>query len=388
VVVLFLERHRFLYVKKEVTVLDKVFLFTLKVMEIRMIIQTSTVHMSAEHEKTESIEITKTMDIDAFKTGFFKQFEEAQSLVKDSNEGQSNSILVMTEQGMQFRTSNDKHDLEQQREMIRAQLFESLMKVINPKYRDSGLPNTIDLPATASTVSDSQNTNTQVPLQRSPVNLLMSFKVSETIEEYECSSFSSCGKVTTADGKEIEFDLSLQMERSYSATREFEMTKSVEFTDPLIVNFDGNSADLSDEKFEFDLDADGDMELISYLSSGGMLAIDNNEDGTINDGTELFGALSGNGFADLAQFDEDGNNYIDEADSIYDDLLLWTKTEEVDSLVSVAEQGIGAIYLGSTQTPFDIKGADNQQNGRVTASGFYLNETGEVGTIQQVDMAV
>ena len=166
------------------------------------------------------------------------------------------------------------------------------------------------------------------------------------------------------------------------------MTKSVEFTDPLIVNFDGNSADLSDEKFEFDLDADGDMELISYLSGGGMLAIDNNEDGTINDGTELFGALSGNGFADLAQFDEDGNNYIDEADSIYDDLLLWTKTEEVDSLVSVAEQGIGAIYLGSTQTPFDIKGADNQQNGRVTASGFYLNETGEVGTIQQVDMAV
>lgn len=354
-----------------------------------MIIQTSTVHMSAEHEKTESIELTKTMDFDALSAGFFREFENAQSLIGEESETQTNSILVLTEQGMQFRTASDKNEVEQRHELIRSKLFDSLIKAINPKYGDADISNNIELPATSSYSEDVGSTDTAIPQQMQPVRLQMSFKVSETIEEYECSSFSSCGKVTTADGKEIEFDLSLEMERSYSASREFEVTKSVEFTDPLIVNFEGNYADLSDEKFEFDLDADGDMELISYLSgSGGMLAIDNNEDGIINDGTELFGALSGNGFADLAQYDEDGNNYIDEADSIYDDLMLWTKTEEVDSLVSIADHGIGAIYLGSTETPFDIKGENNQQNGRVTSSGFYINETGEVGTIQQIDMAV
>lgn len=119
-----------------------------------------------------------------------------------------------------------------------------------------------------------------------------------------------------------------------------------------------------------------------------MLAIDNNQDGVINDGTELFGALSGNGFADLAQYDEDGNNYIDEADSVFDDLLIWNKTVDEDSLQTLAEAGVGAIYLGSTETPFDLKGEGNQHNGQVRSSGFYLTESGDVGTVQQVDMVV
>ena len=224
------------------------------------------------------------------------------------------------------------------------------------------------------------------PLTR---KLTFNFKFTETIEEYESTSFNSTGKVTTADGKEIEFDLSLGMERSYSATREVEYSESIEFTDPLILNFGGNYADLSDEKFEFDLDADGDKELISYLSGdSGLLALDLNEDGIINDGTELFGALSGNGFADLAAYDEDGNNFIDEGDSIFDDLLIWRKSEELDELTSLQDNGIGAIYLGSAETPFDIKGEDNQTNGRVRSSGIYLTEAGDVGTAQQIDMAV
>ena len=362
--------------------------FLVNAMERKMIIQTSTVHMSTEHEKTQSIELTKSIELGALAAGFFRELEDAQSSIAGEDDTPSNSILVITDQGMQFRTSNDDTQLQLRRENIRSQLFDSLIKAINPKYREQNIAHNIQVPD-RSYGNDIEGGGVQLPQQMKPVSLQVSFKVSETIEEYECSSFSSCGKVTTADGQEIEFDLSLEMERSYSVTREFEMTKSVEFTDPLMVNFDGNYADLADEKFEFDLDADGDMELISNLAGeGGMLAIDSNGDGMINDGTELFGALSGNGFADLAQYDEDGNNYIDEADSIYDDLQIWTKTEEVDSLESIADHGIGAIYLGSTQTPFDIKGEDNQQNGRVSASGFYLSETGEVGTIQQVDMVV
>ena len=43
------------------------------------------------------------------------------------------------------------------------------------------------------------------------------------------------------------------------------------------------------------------------LNGSGYLALDKNGDGTINDGSELFGTRNGDGFADLAQYDEDGN---------------------------------------------------------------------------------
>lgn len=377
-----------------------------------MIIQTSNVQMSSEHEKKEQSTLSKSIDISTPGFNFFAQLEESQALferskamtfssmtglaspVSENADPSSNSILVMTENGLQFRTSEERVQVDQSREATKQRLFESLINAINPKYRQRDAAPPIQIPdqnssAAADTTKGAALGAGAVPVQLEPIRLEMSFKVTETIEEYECSSFSSCGKVTTADGQEIEFGLNLEMERSYSATREFEMTKTVEFTDPLIINFEGNYADLSDEKFEFDLDADGDQELISYLSSsGGMLAIDKNQDGVINDGTELFGALSGNGFADLAQYDEDGNNYIDEADSVFDDLLIWNKTADQDSLQTLAEAGVGAIYLGSTETPFDLKGEDNQHNGQVRSSGFYLTESGDVGTVQQVDMVV
>ena len=64
--------------------------------------------------------------------------------------------------------------------------------------------------------------------------------------------------------------------------------------------------ELSDQTFYFDLDADGKEEEISVLNGSGYLALDKNGDGVINDGSELFGTKNGDGFADLARYDEDG----------------------------------------------------------------------------------
>lgn len=84
------------------------------------------------------------------------------------------------------------------------------------------------------------------------------------------------------------------------------ITEIVDLTDPLVINLDGNIAGLSDQKFMFDIDADGEEESISYLQGGsGYLALDKNGDGVINDGSELFGTKSGDGFADLAEYDAD-----------------------------------------------------------------------------------
>ena len=367
-----------------------------------MIIKTSSMHMSMEHEKVESVVTSGALNSATGSDSFGFQLQQAEasiaqarlqlvagvvgSLQEQEMPQTVGSMLIATPEGLKFRAAEERDEASTQESVIRARLWQSLLQALNPDTPPlvsvDGLIPTDKAPAAIPAEGDGR-------IELTPITMSMQFRVSETVSEYECTSFGSCGSVTTADGRSIDFDLSLTMERSFIATREYQETREVVFTDPLILNFEGNYADLTDEKYEFDLDADGNTELISYLAGkSGMLALDRNSDGVINDGSELFGAQTGNGFAELAEYDEDSNGYIDEADSIFDQLLIWRKGLETDALETLKEQDVGAIYLGSTATPFDIKGQDNQHNGRVTDSGVYFTEAGEVGTLQQIDMVV
>ncbi|URN84576.1 hypothetical protein [Acetobacterium wieringae] len=98
---------------------------------------------------------------------------------------------------------------------------------------------------------------------------------------------------------------------------------------------------------------------------------------------------SGNGFDDLAKYDTDGNNWIDENDAIYDKLQIWSKDAAgKDVLMALGQKGIGAIYLGNVNTSFALKGANNQTNGQLQRTGIYLNENGSAGTIQHIDLTI
>ena len=222
---------------------------------------------------------------------------------------------------------------------------------------------------------------------------VFSTSISETYMEEENTSFQTTGSVVTADGRKIEFNLEMEMSRSFQSTYQqtYEMMyHNVQTCDPLVINLDGNVASVSDQKFLFDIDGDGVLDEISELSAGsGYLAIDKNGDGKINDGTELFGPQSGNGFADLAKYDDDGNGWIDEDDAIWEKLLIWTKDENgKDQLYHVSEKGIGAICLKNQSTDFSLNSMkDNQTNAFIRSTGIFLYENGTVGTVQHVDMA-
>ena len=130
------------------------------------------------------------------------------------------------------------------------------------------------------------------------------------------------------------------MSRSFQASYKTYSESTYVLCDPLVFNFEGNTADITDQKFMFDLDCDGKEEEISSLGKGsGFLALDKNGDGIVNDGTELFGTKSGDGFADLAEYDEDGNGWIDEDDGtvfIYyasSDTRMHVATSTIDKLV-------------------------------------------------------
>lgn len=202
----------------------------------------------------------------------------------------------------------------------------------------------------------------------------------------EHTAFQSTGAVVTADGRTLNFGISLEMSRSFE--RAFvNVGQEALYTDPLVINMDTDAASLSDVSFYFDLDCDGKEEKLPMLDgASGFLALDKNGDGKINDGSELFGAKTGDGFAELAQYDEDGNGWIDENDAIFSRLKVWSRCGNGESkLLSLKEADVGAIYLGRSDTRFGLTDSGGTEKAVIRSTGFYLRESGSTGTVQHVD---
>jgi hypothetical protein len=231
---------------------------------------------------------------------------------------------------------------------------------------------------------------TEAPARPTSAGYGIEYDRHESYSEAEQTTFSTNGTVTTADGREIKFDLQLSMSRQYheESNVSLRLGDAARKVDPLVLNFAGNAAQLTDQRFAFDLNADGGAENINFLAPGsGFLAFDRNGDGKINNGSELFGPTSGDGFEELATLDGDHNGWIDENDASFKQLSLWTpdKTGK-DTLQSLSDAGVGAIALSRIATPFDLKTNANELLGEIRTSGIFLHETGTAGTIQQIDL--
>jgi hypothetical protein len=217
------------------------------------------------------------------------------------------------------------------------------------------------------------------------------YEMHETCAEKEETAFCAGGIVRTADGREIRFALDLKM------CREFVHSTDVRFVagdatlvDPLVINFSGTAAQLAGQTFAFDLDADGKEEEVPLLAGGsGILVFDRNGDGKVNDGTELFGPSTGNAFAELAAFDGNGDQWIDESEAIYRNLFVWTRDAEGnDSLQGLKEAGVGALYVSSADSPFALIDSENSLLGQIVRTGVFLQEKGAAGTLQQLNVVI
>lgn len=222
-------------------------------------------------------------------------------------------------------------------------------------------------------------------------NFGIEYERHEIYSETEQTHFQAAGLIRTSDGQTINFQLNLQMQRSYHTESHVSLQAgNAVRKDPLVINFNGAAAELQSQRFSFDLEGTGKQEQIALLgANSGYLALDLNANGQIDSGRELFGVHSGNGFADLARYDEDGNGWIDENDAIYEQLRIWTPAAEGSGqLATLKEKQVGALYLGSQATPFELRDAANQSLGGVRSSGVWLSENGQVGSLQQIDLTV
>lgn len=256
----------------------------------------------------------------------------------------------------------------------------------------------VSVPATPATPNASNPSNAATAASNSSVVSSAGSSAGSSIDvsrhtaytETEQTTFTASGVIHTTDNKEIKFDLSITLQRSYHEESDVSIhLGTAKKVDPLVLNFSANSAQLSTQQFAFDLNADGQTENISFVQGAGFLALDKNGDGKINDGKELFGPATGNGFTELQQFDQDGNGWIDENDAAFKQLQVWTKDSAgADHLSSLADAGVAALYLGNVSTPFAIKDAQNQQQAQLAATGLWLSDAGKVNTLQQVDLVV
>ncbi|HHW22948.1 MAG TPA: hypothetical protein GXX26_08730 [Clostridiaceae bacterium] len=212
----------------------------------------------------------------------------------------------------------------------------------------------------------------------------------EYFHDSEKMSFSSSGSVTTADGRVIDFNLSFHVSREFIREETLSIRAGDALIDPLVINFKNSSATLGDRNYSFDIDLDGNPDTIAFTGYGsGFLALDLNNNGIIDDGSELFGPRSGNGFEELAEWDQDKNGWIDENDEIFSRLRIWTLDETGNkTLLALGQAGVGAIYLGNVRSEFGLKTETNEQLGQIRSSGIFLKETGEAGTTQHVDLAI
>lgn len=209
--------------------------------------------------------------------------------------------------------------------------------------------------------------------------------------ETEETGFHASGRACTEDGRTIDFNINILMSRSYMEYMNVSIpTMADALCDPLVVNIGSDTADVRDQTFKFDLDSDGKEDEISMLGKGaGFLALDKNGDGKINDGSELFGTNSGDGFGDLREYDSDGNGWIDENDDVFSKLKVWCKDENgKDILMDLRGADIGAIYLGEQQTEFSLGGVDGYRDGVIRSTGVFLRESTGAGTIQHVDLSL
>lgn len=241
----------------------------------------------------------------------------------------------------------------------------------------------IDMEEHAGGVGSAQKGN-HTPRQEELEGWGIDYSYREVRYEKEAVHFSAAGTVTTEDGREIQFQAQLEMSKEQYEELTIEFKAGDALKDPLAVNLDGQGVRLTDEKIEFDLDADGEVDNISFLEEGsGFLVLDKNQNGVVDDGTELFGPETNHGFGELKAYDADRNEWIDENDAIYYDLKIWTRGEEgTDQLSTLEQNNIGAIYLGSSGTEFDLG------EGRLRETGVYLNENNGVGFIQEVDLVI
>ena len=192
-----------------------------------------------------------------------------------------------------------------------------------------------------------------------------------TEEQWKLVNGLLCLKVPTLTGQEL-----LSKIRSLFTTAKTLLS-------PIVLDLDKDGVEtttLTNGAY-FDHDGNGFAEQTAWAGADdGLLVMDRNNDGIINDGKELFGSetllnngtKASNGFLALKELDRNNDNKIDSADTAYNQLRIWqdidgdgySTSEELKSLSELGIASINTAYTNSTTV--DANGNEHRQIGSFT----------------------
>ena len=241
----------------------------------------------------------------------------------------------------------------------------------------------------AASSPDTDQAGSPAPSSSAP-NITRVQQTYHKLYESERSVFQASGEIELNDGRRLAVDFKLDMAREHYEEFFGEMVISGKQVDPLVINLNGNAAQLTNNRQAFDLNSDGQTEKIAYATGdSAFLALDKNNNGKIDDGSELFGPRSGSGFAELAEYDENNDGVIDESDSIFNQLVLSQRDENGhENQLSLKDAGIAGFYLAAYDTPFSIMDDEGNHSGVIRQTGVYIRSDGTLDSMQHVDLVV
>lgn len=163
------------------------------------------------------------------------------------------------------------------------------------------------------------------------------------------------------------------------------IAKTQAYHSPLVFDLDGDGIELvnADAGVMFDMNNDGVMDQTGWVApDDGLLALDVNGDGIVNNQSELFGNTDAhaNGFQNLAQHDLNGDGVINSSDAVFSQLVIWQDANQdgfsdVSEMFSLMELQIASINLNATAASYKI--GDNV----VTDESTFTRTDGTTGSI-------
>jgi hypothetical protein len=171
---------------------------------------------------------------------------------------------------------------------------------------------------------------------------------------------------------------------------------------PLVIDLDGDGIELISREngVMFDIDEDGIADRTAWVGADdGILVMDHNQDGIINNHSEMFGNDEIGGFEMLSDYDSNGDGVIDANDDAWSLLQVWQDLNgdaysQADELMTLDQLGIMSINLNVTDVNLVIEGNDVTVIGDINmVDGTVLNgydawfqyESGAYGTDGEQD---
>ncbi|WP_196158700.1 calcium-binding protein [Reinekea sp. G2M2-21] len=129
--------------------------------------------------------------------------------------------------------------------------------------------------------------------------------------------------------------------------------------DPIVLDLDGDGVETTNQSVHFDLNSDGFRTRTGFVSpDDGILSVDLNGNGVIDNGRELFGDstvlndgnISLHGFEALAAVDDNNDKVIDENDAIFKNLRVWQDKDgdgvsTLDEMMTMEQAGVKSINI-------------------------------------------